>query len=158
LDEERNVETYAIVYHSTTAPIDNVHRARALGLSRQQLREEQPQIFEMLKTEFRAVIVGYREGRSTCQYLPPYPPQVHDLVFACTSPETSRFYQGLDFLRTLLQLSGAPTDELVAAALRQGYVAQGRSREWLLRAGREVSLLLKDDYDRLGAIVRRLAP
>jgi len=157
-EEERGQEIYGIVYFATTAPIDSVHRARALGLSLQQLREEQPQIFEMLKTEFRSVIVGYREGRTVHQYLPPYPPQVHAPVTPCTHAEITRFYQDLTFLRTLLQVSGAPVDELIAATLRQGHLAQNRSREWLVQAGREVSLLLKDDYDRLHAIVRRLQP
>ncbi|MCY7323052.1 MAG: hypothetical protein LH660_14925, partial [Phormidesmis sp. CAN_BIN36] len=51
-DESKNL-IYAVVYHATTSPIDSVHRARALGLSLDDLREQQPQIFAMLKTEFR---------------------------------------------------------------------------------------------------------
>ena len=57
VDEESGNQVYAVVYHATTMPIDSVHRAVALGLSLEALREEQPQIFSMLKTEFRAVIV-----------------------------------------------------------------------------------------------------
>jgi len=56
VDEESGNQVYAVVYHATTMPIDSIHRARALGLSLQDLREQQPQIFAMLKTEFRAVI------------------------------------------------------------------------------------------------------
>jgi HAS barrel domain len=59
-DEESGNQIYSVVYHVTTSPIDSVHRARALGLSLQDLREQQPQIFAMLKTEFRAAIVGFR--------------------------------------------------------------------------------------------------
>ncbi len=158
VDEERNSDIYGIVYFATTSSIDSVHRARALGLSVQQLRDEQPQIFEMLKTEFRCVIVGYGEGRSIYQYLPAHPPQIHQPVNVCSLVEVARFSQELTFLRTLLQVSGAPVDELVAASLRQGYQAHNRSRDWLVQAGREVSLLLKDDYDRLSALVRRLQP
>ena len=58
-DEESGNTIYAVVYHATTAPIDGVHRARALGMSLEELREQQPQIFAMLKTEFRSAIVGY---------------------------------------------------------------------------------------------------
>ena len=60
VDEESGNQIYAVVYNATTMPIDSVHRAVALGLSLQDLREEQPQIFAMLKTEFRAAIVGFR--------------------------------------------------------------------------------------------------
>ncbi|MDF5729945.1 MAG: HAS-barrel domain-containing protein, partial [Rhizonema sp. PD38] len=59
VDEESGNRIYAVVYNATTMPIDSVHRAVALGLSLQDLREEQPQIFAMLKTEFRAAIVGF---------------------------------------------------------------------------------------------------
>lgn len=158
VDEERGLETYGVVFYATTAPVDSVHRARALGRSLQQLRDEQPQIFEMLKTEFRCAIVGYREGRAFYQHLPPYPPQVHEPVRVCPLPEVAHFYQNLNFLRTLLMVNGAPADELIAATLRHGYRAHEQSREWLVAAGREISLLLKDDYDRLSAIVKRLNP
>ena len=55
-DEESDNTIYAVVYHATTAPIDSVHRARALGMSLEDLREQQPQIFAMLKTEFRSAM------------------------------------------------------------------------------------------------------
>src|SRR6476660_4064639 len=61
VDEESGNQVYAVVYYATTMPVDSVHRARALGLSLDDLREEQPQIFAMLKTEFRAAIVGFEQ-------------------------------------------------------------------------------------------------
>jgi hypothetical protein len=157
-DDENDVDVYAVVYFATTSPIDSVHRARAIGLSLQQLREEQPQVFEMLKTEFRAAIVGYRDKRQTHQYLPPQPPSIHQAIHRCSKQEIARFSKDLRFLRTLFQLSGAPSDELVGATIRACYEAHGRSREWLVEAGREISLLLKDDYDRLGALLQRIRP
>ena len=55
-DEEAGNQIYGVVYHATTSPIDSVHRARALGMSLEDLRQQQPQIFAMLKTEFRVAI------------------------------------------------------------------------------------------------------
>jgi hypothetical protein len=81
-DEDSGNQIYGVVYHATTSPIDSVHRARALGLSLDDLREQQPQIFAMLKTEFRVAIVGFRtlgtRGKSQgsmFQHLPPRPPR-----------------------------------------------------------------------------------
>ena len=55
VDEESGNPIYGVVYHATTTPIDSVHRAQALGMSLEELRDRQPpQIFAMLKTEFRA--------------------------------------------------------------------------------------------------------
>ncbi len=169
VDEESGNRIYAVVYHATTSPIDSVHRARALGLSLQDLREQQPQIFAMLKTEFRAAIVGFQPRHTfgngsidfsdtVYQHLPPRPPQIHQAVYYCEPEEIIRFSEQLDFLRTLLQVNGAPVDSLAAAAIREIYQFRKAEREWLVQAGRMLSLLLKDDYDRLRVILSQIHP
>jgi hypothetical protein len=169
LDEESGNQVLAVVYHATTSPIDSVHRARALGLSLEDLREQQPQIFAMLKTEFRAAIVGFfapqggvngsrRSSRQFYQYLPPRPPQIHQAVYQCEPEEIIYFSQQLDFLRTLLQVAGAPVEALTAAAIREVYQLRKADREWLVKAGRTLSVLLKDDYDRLRVILSQIHP
>ena len=168
-DEESGNLVYAVVYHATTSPIDSVHRARALGLSLQDLREQQPQIFAMLKTEFRAAIVGFQtpgssrngssNGKSSgkiYQHLPPRPPQIHQAVYYCEPEEVIHFSDQLDFLRTLLQVAGAPVDGLTAAVVREIYQMRQAERTWLVQAGRTLSTLLKDDYDRLRIILSQI--
>ncbi len=157
-DEESGNTIYAVVYHATTAPIDGVHRARALGMSLEELREQQPQIFAMLKTEFRSAIVGYelpdkKSYNRFFQHLPPRPPQIHQGVHACSTDEVLEFTESMDFLRTLLQVSGAPIEALVAATLREIYRLRKADRKWLVAAGRMLNVLLKDDYDRLCMIL-----
>lgn len=158
IDEESGNQAYAVVYHATTSPIDSVHRARALGLSLQELRDQQPQIFAMLKTEFKAIIVGFEFEGIVYQHLPPRPPQVHQAVFCCQSEEILKFTETLDFLRTLLQVTAAPVDALVAATIREIYQLRHLDRSWLIQAGRSVSMLLKEDYDRLRAILSQIHP
>jgi hypothetical protein len=162
-DQESGNQVYAVVYHATTSPIDSVHRARALGMSMEELKEQQPQIFAMLKTEFRAAIVGYQPDQSRqgspfqfLQHLPPRPPQIHQAVYECSSDEVIAFTGQLDFLRTLLQVNGAPTDALVAATMREIYQLRKADRAWLVEAGRMLNLLLKDDYDRLRIILSQI--
>ncbi|WP_414541780.1 HAS-barrel domain-containing protein [Nostoc sp. CCY0012] len=165
VDEESGNQIYAVVYYATTMPIDSVHRAVALGLSLQDLREEQPQIFAMLKTEFRAAIVGFEQPSHTLgynqgiyQYLPPRPPQIHQAVYRCEPEAIIKFTEGLDFLRTLLSVNGAPVESLAAAAIRNVYQLRKTDRQWLIQAGRTLSLLLKDDYDRLRFILSQIHP
>ncbi|NEO82868.1 MAG: hypothetical protein F6J87_01210 [Spirulina sp. SIO3F2] len=160
-DEESGNQVLAVVTHVTTSPIDSVHRARALGLSLAQLREEQPQIFAMLKTEFQAAIVGFMtdEGdRPTkiWQYLPPRPPQIHQAVYCCVPNTVLQFSEELNFLRTLLQVSNVPTEALVAAALREIFQLRRGDRAWLVNAGRTLGVLLKDDYDTLRYILAQV--
>lgn len=166
-DEVSGNQIMAVVYYATTSPIDSVHRAVAMGLSLAELREQQPQIFAMLKTEFRAAIVGYLPPHSgvngsrhtmgqVYQYLPPRPPQIHQAVHQCEPAEIIHFTNELDFLRTLLQVNGAPVEALTAAAIREVYQLRKADREWLVKAGRILSVLLKDDYDRLRYILSQL--
>ncbi|MBH8563619.1 hypothetical protein I8748_15710 [Nostoc sp. CENA67] len=165
VDEESGNQVYAVVYYATTMPVDSVHRAVALGLSLQDLREEQPQIFAMLKTEFRAAIVGFEQPSSTLganqrvyQYLPPRPPQIHQAVYRCESEAIIKFTEELNFLRTLLSVNSAPVESLTAAAIREIYHLRKADREWLIKAGRTLSVLLKDDYDRLRFILSQIHP
>lgn len=158
IDEESGSQVYAVIYHATTSPIDSVHRARALGLSLPELREQQPQIFAMLKTEFRATIVGFQFRDLIYQHLPPRPPQVHQAVYRCQPEEVLEFTEQLEFVRTLLQVAGAPVDALVAATIREVYQLRHLDRNWLVQAGRSLSLLLKEDYDRLRAILSQIHP
>jgi len=167
VDEESGNKVFAVVTHVTTSPIDSVHRARALGLSLDELREQQPQIFAMLKTEFRAVLVGFetqsqsdngsRPGQGKMyQYLPPRPPQIHQAVYRCDPSEVIAFSEQLDFLRILLQVQGVPMEALTAAAVREIYRLRQGDRQWLVKTGRTLSILLKDDYDCLRYILGQI--
>ncbi|MDB5101624.1 MAG: hypothetical protein JWM80_6045 [Cyanobacteria bacterium RYN_339] len=156
--EDEDLDVFGLVYHVETTSIDAAHRPLALNLSRQELREQQPQIFELLRTDFSLVVTGYRLDGRVHAGLPPTPPLVHDFVYACDAAEVVALTERLDFLRTLLTFAQAPTDELVAACLRGAYRLRGEDRPFLLGAGRALANLLKNDYDRLNAIMGRLAP
>ncbi len=157
-DENSDIVSYGVVYHATTAPIDSVHRAVALGLSLQELREQQPQIFAMLRSEIKVVLLGFSSVGNIYQHLPSQPPQIHQAVYACEAEEIENFTEELNFLRTLVQMTNAPVDEMIAAVLRNVYQVRKCDRNWLVQAGRKLSLLLKDDYDRLGAILGQVHP
>jgi hypothetical protein len=64
------------------------------------------------------------------------------------------------FLRSILETTGLPTDELLLATLRHALDQRARgergSRAYLAQMGSELSRLLRDDYDRLSSLVRRM--
>jgi hypothetical protein len=125
-----------------------------------EIYHEHPDLAEVLQTEFSAITVGFVEGGRTYQYLPPHPPPVHYSVYECLGPELAAFASQTDFFRTLLFASHIPSDELLSAVIRAAARAHpaDEDRAFLVRAGREVASLLKDDYDRLTAILRRIRP
>lgn len=151
--------TYAIVYQATTTPVDTGRKLRAYWKDEEQLKEEQPELSEwMLVTNFKAVIIGHCMNGTMCQFLPPQPPKLLTRVNPCTAKEIHALTSRMDFLRTLSNFSNAPTEEVVAACIREAYVARGEDYDFLVRAGKELAGLMKDDYDRLLAVMRRISP
>ncbi len=156
---------YALVYGASTSSLEPNRRPSALGFADEdEMRSQQPQIFELLRTEFSGMLVAYSAGDGTPlkRHLPPRPPRIHSRVYACTETEIQMLTSDLGFLRNILLpsgggLAGVPADELAAACLRQARSAQSHDPGFLLRAGRALALLLSEDYDRLQSILRSIA-
>lgn len=148
--------TYAVVSLVHHTPLDPSRRAVPLGLTWDELEREQPQVLDLLVTEFDALIVAFAEGGAVRPYLPPAPPRVHDFVEACATDEVRALTKDLSFVRTLAATATQPSEELVAAAIRAGAEAHEGSRAFLVRAGREVADLYRQDYERARAVLRRV--
>jgi hypothetical protein len=154
-DGERT--TYGVVSHVEHASIDPSRRAVPLGRTWEQLEREQPQLLELLTTEFEAVCVAFADDTSEVHpYLPPVPPRVHDFVTACEGSEIVELTDDLSFIRTLASSQLPVAAELVAAAIREAARHQPNHRSFLVRAGREVADLYRQDYEQASAIIRRL--
>ncbi|MCK5381011.1 MAG: hypothetical protein KAJ81_06035, partial [Candidatus Latescibacteria bacterium] len=110
----------------------------------------------LLKTEFEAQVIGYVDSPAIRQTLPPQPPRIHTFVRPCSTEETKRFTDHWDFLRSILT-SKAPPDELIIAAVRNAFEAHNHDMAYLVQTGKELSRLIRDDYDRLHSIIRRAA-
>ena len=149
---------YGVVHSASTVSTESGRRPRAYWKDEEQLTREQPELGGwLLLTDFRAIIVGYGHNGSIRQYLPPQPPKMHTFVYPCTSEEIRLLTSRMDFLRTLADFHNAPADEVVAACVREAAAAYEDDIEFLVRTGKELANLLKDDYDRLRAIMRRVA-
>ena len=160
---------YGLVFEIRTGSKEPGGRALVRGrtytgreLYDQEIYEEHPDLAEVLQTEFAAITVGFVEHERIYQYLPPQPPPVHYSVYPCSPAELIRFSETTDFFRTVLFAYQIPCDELLPATIRAAARARAHDPEqehaFLVRAGREIALLLKDDYDRLAAILRRIRP
>lgn len=158
---ENKLDIFAVVLDVVTNPPDSVHRPAALGLSRERLREEQPHIFSLLKTEIKALIIGFAEEGKIYQHLPPQPPEVHDFVYRADDKAICALSAEFDFLRLLATTTIVPVDEIISACIREAARVRKNEKEkeaYLLEAGRAVSQLFRSDYERMVAIVRKLKP
>jgi HAS barrel domain len=163
---EPGVAVYGLVYDIRTGSKEPGGRALVRGrtytgreLFDEEIYHEHPDLAEVLQTEFSALTVGFSSQSRIYQYLPSHPPPVHYSVYECTREELLQFSETTDFFRTPLFASHVPSDELLAAFIRHAARVRGDAeRDYLVRAGREVASLLKDDYDRLTALLRRIRP
>jgi hypothetical protein len=156
---EDGLTIYAVVAHVQTAGIDPGARAIMRGhgeVRDERIYQENPDLPLVLRTTFRAIVVGFVDAQRLFQFLPPRPPRLHYSV-SISTPETVRTFAsaGLDHLGAMLNASDVPADELLAANLRYTAAQYPDSSEFLQRAGRELAQLLRSDYPRLTAILRR---
>ena len=154
---------YGVVGYVQTAGIDPGSRAIMRGhgdVRDERIYAENPDLPLVLRTTFRALVVGFAEHAGKAyQFLPPRPPRLHYSVFTCHAATVREFTKELDYLQAMLNAADLPVDELLAANLRSIAAQHSDGGEYLQQAGRELAQLLRADYGRLTAILRRcLAP
>jgi hypothetical protein len=156
----RTGDIYGVVGHAETAGIEPGRRPIARGkdeASEEAVYDSSPQLLKLLRSEFTALVAGYQDGDKIYQYLPPQPARIHGFVYLCQPEETREFSKNFAFLNILLNAAPpVPTEELIAATLRQMAGAQDDPRAFLVAAGKELANSLSADFIRLKNILGRL--
>jgi len=155
---EGEVEIYGVVSRAETTSIEPGRRPIARGREEddeEDIFRSSPQLARLLRTDFTALVVGHEEGQKLHHYLPPRPAKIHSFVYLCDAEEVEKFNQSLDFLSILVGV-GLQADELIAASLRHAAAAHRAPGDFLIRAGRELAVLLGGEINRLNTILRRI--
>jgi len=151
---------YAVVSGATTQGIEPGRRPVARGkdeASEEDIYRTSPQLKELLRSEFSALVVGSRQNGRVCHYLAPQPARIHAFVHRCSPEEIRDFSRDFGFLKILLASRfEVSAEELTAAALRQFAGVYSDRRAFLIRAGRELAGLLGGEYGRLRNILERI--
>ena len=153
-------DIYGIVCHAETAGLEPGRKPIARGkdeTSEEAVYQSSPQLSKLLRSEFTAAVVGYKDNDKLFQYLPPQPARIHAFVYLCQPDDVKEFSQSFGYLNILINAAlPIPTEELIAAALRQMSRAHEDSRAFLVAAGKELANLLSSDFIRLKNILGRL--
>jgi len=153
--EAEAFDTYAVVYYIEQAPTDSHRKVLPYGRTKNELRREMPQVFELIQTSFHALIVGHGNEQKLSQGLAPQPPSLHDFVFSTTPEEQIAFFEkGFSYLRIFMNSQEVQPDELLVSFLRQ-YFSIIEKRK-LVAIGKELSYLVGDDHRRLERILERI--
>jgi len=157
---DADLELYGIVFNAATTSLEPGRRPIARGkneASEEEIFRSSPQLLQLLRSEFSALVVGHREGENLYHYLPPNPARIHGFVYRCSPDEIKEFSRSFGFLNILVNTSlPLPLDEIVAASLRQMSQAHADRHAFLVTAGKELAVLLGGQYHQLKAILGRL--
>mgnify|MGYP001583553049 FL=1 len=157
---DMNTEIYGVVYQATTAGLDPGRRPVARGkdeTSEEAIYRASPQLGKLLRTEFNVLVTGHKAEGKLFRYLPPKPARIHSFVYQCSADEIKEFGQSFDFLNLLLNTRlPVLAEELVAASLRQISALQPDPHAYMVAAGKELAVLLSNDFNRLKAVLGRI--
>jgi hypothetical protein len=153
---------YGVVCFGTTSSADSGRRAvrrSQNGAVNEAVYQEHPQLERLLQTLFRVSLVGHVAGKTVRQMLPPSPPPLHFAVYPCGAGEAQQFSDAFGYFRLVLQAKcETPTEQVLAAHIRQLYEMRGQDMVWLKRAARESAQLLKQEHQRLLTLLSTIDP
>ena len=155
-----DVEIYGVVYNASTESMDPGRKPIARGKDVKDegdIYRSSPQLSVLFRTTFSALVIGHKIASDVNRYLPPRPARIHRFVYELDEGEVKTFTKTLDFLYILASspIVGS-SDEVVAACLRNAAKVQEDARSFLVKAGKELAVLLSAEPHRLEAILMRI--
>jgi len=154
------IEILSVACNGSTTSLEPGRRPIARGFeeaSEEDLYKNNPQLNQLLRSEFDAVVVGFKRGGIFHHYLPPQPVRLHSFVHRCSREEIVEFSQSLEFLVLLAGALGeVPAEELIAACLRMLGGYHNEESDFNNRAGKKLAEMYSGDFQRLRSILARL--
>ncbi len=157
---EGSIEIYGIVAGASTHALDSGRRIIARGEHEETdeaVFAANPQLARLLVTDFTAIVAGHKSDGTVRHYLPPRPARIHAFVHTCLADEARQFAASLDFIDLIAAARrDFAVDEVVAACLRRLAAVQTDPQDFLVRAGKHLTVLMSEEFQRLNSILKRL--
>lgn len=114
----------------------------------------------MAPVEIGVLAVGYWDGQRIRHALPPRPPMSMTEVVACSPDWIEAFTARNDYFRLVLGTREAPSDSLLAAAIRASAAARPETDryDYLVECGRACASLMCTDLQRLAGVLAQIEP
>ena len=149
---------FGLVSKICNTSLDNIHKPSALGLSFSELEQLQPQVYELLKKELQICLFAYK-GEETINHKPSKPIMIHDIVYEVTEEEFLNLTsdEGLSNLVNVTKKHQLKPDLLVDL-ISLAYKLRDKNYDYLLMAGKKLSLSFCDEVELLVQALRQLSP
>lgn len=156
---EGGATVYGVVCNATTGSIDPGRRAMALGAAEAEeegVYRSHPELTQLLRTDFEALVVGCRTPAGVRYYLPPRPARIHAFVYVASQDDVREFTADLAFLHFLVNAAVPTRDDAASSCLRLASAAHKGQEGFLVKAGKELAALIGRDTPRLNVLLRQL--
>ena len=156
--ENKQRIVFGIVHQVQTGSLDPIHTPVAYKKTEAELKAEQPQIFEFLKTTFSCLTIGYQENSKIFYQLAPEPPKIHAFVGHIDKELTKKFFLSEQYLHLLFGYANriGNIDELLLAILKFKASIINLNSEKISNFVKTFSLLTGNDYRRLKLFLQRV--
>lgn len=147
------------VVHVQTGSMDPLRYPFPYQKSEEELKKEQPQIFEFLKTTFQVKVLGYVESEKKIHYvIPPYPSKIHAFVEPCSALLAVDFLSTPDYLHILFSSAAVLShfDDLLLALMMVLAEHKKLTNKILEEFIQTFSLLTGNDYRRIKLLLIRI--
>lgn len=154
-----NQTIFGVVSQIQTGSSDPIRYPYPYQKTEEELKSEQPQIFEFLKTTFKVQVVGFKEEQEKLQtlhyQLPSKPSKIHAFIAKSSKEIASNFFSKPDFLYLLFNFENqiSNLDELLLAIFKQN---EKLSTKKIHQFCEVFSLLTKNDYRRMKMFLKRI--
>ncbi len=150
---------FGIVYAVQTGSSDAGRYPFTFQKTQEELRAEQPQIFEFLQTTFSCLIVGFLENNEIIYQMGPEPAKMHAFVNHATPTETRHFFSSSLYLYLIFNAPEITvSDELLLSLLKTKKDLGLLTQESFLAFIETISLATGDDYRKLKILMTRAHP
>ena len=148
---------FGIIYEVETGSSDSTRQPFAYGKTEQELRAQQPQIFEFLRTSFGCLTVGYSEQGKIFYTLAPAPAKIHAFVERPELEQARRFFSNDSYMHLLFNVAAqrCNVDELLLALVTHRGAIGALSQDTFARFIRMYITLTSNDYQRVRLFLRR---
>ncbi len=156
--KEKKRTLFGVVHQVQTGSMDPMRYPFPYQKTEEELLQEQPQIFEFLKTTFSCIVVGYEEHHSMTYLIAPEPPKIHSFISSPDLEMSKRFFSGNRYLHVLFSNSGTifNIDELMLALLKHHAELHILSSQKLSLFMQTYALLIGNDYRRIKLFLQRV--
>lgn len=147
---------FGLVYQIQTGSMEPGRYPFPYQKTHEELMEQQPQIFEFLKTSFSCLALGYQQKDKIHYLMPPEPPKIHSFLTIANPEQYKLFFAQNCYLPLIFGYSGPiNTDELLLALLKGQNDHKSLKNEGLNEFINTYSLLTGNDYRRLKLFLQR---